>query len=300
HAYFKSLLFLGAGVIIHAAHTQDMRQMGGLARHLPVTSVAFGAGALALAGVVPFSGFWSKDEILTVLLHEHQYVAFGFALLAAFVTAFYVARLWFRVFTGPAQQAELHEAHKEMLAPMAVLAAITAIVGFAGPALGEFLGHEIPWPDPLTAGISTLVAGSGLALGWFVYGRSTAVVNTQILKQRLANGYGILVNKLYLDLTYQYFLVRPYGVLTSLMYRFDQSIVDGAVNGAAWLWRLVSEGGWKFDAAIIDGAVNGAAAGVKAAGARMRTLQSGRVRGYQTLVAGAVVLLVIFVLVKGA
>jgi NADH-quinone oxidoreductase subunit L len=300
HAYFKSLLFLGAGVIIHAAHTQDMRQMGGLAKHLPVTSAVFAAGSLALAGVFPFSGFWSKDEVLTVLLHEHHYVGLAVALLAAFVTAFYVARLWFRVFTGPSQQAELHEGHRSMLAPMAVLATITALIGFLGPALGEFLGHEIPWPDPLMAVISTAVAGGGIALGWFVYGRSTAVVNTRVLKQRYDNIYGLLANKLYLDLTYEYFLVRPYMAFAGLLARFDQTVIDGAVNGAAWVWRQLSSGGWRFDSGIIDGAVNGTAAVVKAAGTRMRALQSGRVRGYQTLVAGALVLLVIYVLVKGA
>lgn len=300
HAYFKSLLFLGAGVIIHAAHTQDMRQMGGLARHLPVTTLTFGAGSLALAGVFPFSGFWSKDEVLTVLYHEHQYAALAVALLAAFVTAFYVARLWFRVFTGPQQQAELHEAHKEMLAPMAVLAGVTAVIGFLGPTLGKFLGHAIPWPDPLMAGISTAVAGAGLALGWFVYGRSTQVVNTRVLKQRFANPYGVLANKLYLDLTYEHFLVRPYAALTGVLSRFDGRVIDGAVNGAAWLWSRVADVGWFFDGKAIDGAVNGAAAAVKAAGAKVRAIQTGRVRGYQTLVAGAVVLLVIFVLVKGA
>ncbi len=118
HAFFKSLLFLGAGVIIHAYHTQDMREMGGLARKLPWTTATFTIGSLALAGVFPFSGFWSKDEILTVLWHEDHYVAWAIALAAAFVTAFYVARLWFRVFTGPQQSEGLAEGHMEMIAPM--------------------------------------------------------------------------------------------------------------------------------------------------------------------------------------
>ncbi len=300
HAYFKSLLFLGAGVIIHAAHTQDMRQMGGLAKRLPTTSIAFGAGALALAGIVPFSGFWSKDEILTVLYHEHQYVALGFALVAVFVTAFYVARLWFRVFTGPTQQAELREGHRSMLVPMVALAAITAVIGFFGPVLGDYLGYKIPWPDPLLAGTSTAVAVAGMVLGWFVYGRTTQVVNTRALKQRYANVYGVLANKLYLDLTYEHFLVRPYIAATHALGRFDAHVVDGAVNGAAKLWVRMSDAGRAFDVTVIDGLVNGTAAVVKAAGARVRALQSGRVRGYQTLVAGAVVLLVIFILVKGA
>ncbi|MBN2248434.1 MAG: NADH-quinone oxidoreductase subunit L [Coriobacteriia bacterium] len=300
HAYFKSLLFLGAGVIIHAAHTQDMREMGGLAKKLPVTSLAFASGSLALAGIVPFSGFWSKDEILTVLLHEHQYAAFGIALLAAFITAFYVARLWFRVFTAPTQQVGLHEGHRSMLAPMAVLAAITAVVGFFGPTLGEFLGHEIPWPALGTAAISTAAAVAGIAFGWWVYGRTTSVVNTQAIKQRFPHAYGVLTNKYYFDLTYGYFVVGGYTALARGLATFDGSIVDGVVNGAARLWRSLASVGWLFDGRVIDGAVNGAASAVRAAGARMRTLQTGSVRGYQTLVAGAVVLLVIWILVKGA
>jgi NADH-quinone oxidoreductase subunit L len=211
-----------------------------------------------------------------------------------------VARLWFRVFTGPTQQSDLHEGHRSMLAPMVVLATITALIGFAGPALGGFLGHEIPWPDPLTAGISTAVAAAGLALGWFVYGRSTKVINTRALKSRLGYAYGVLANKLYLDLTYDYFIVKPYGVLAGWLATFDASVIDGIVNGVARLWRRVSDGGWTFDATVIDGLVNGSAAIVKEAGSSVRGLQSGRVRSYQTLVAGAVVLLVIWILVKGA
>jgi NADH-quinone oxidoreductase subunit L len=300
HAYFKSLLFLGAGVIIHAAHTQDMREMGGLARFLPKTTLAFTAGSLALAGVFPFSGFWSKDEILTVLYHEHLYLALGLALLAAFVTAFYVARLWFRVFAGPSQSKELHEAHASMLLPMGMLATITALIGFAGPALGEFLGHEIPLPELPMALTSTAVAAAGLGAGWFVYGRSTTVINTRAVKQRFPHAYGVFVNKLYLDLTYDYFVVKPYGQVAAALALFDTVVIDGVVNGAGALWRRFSAGGWSFDSTVVDGFVNGLAAIVKEAGASLRQIQTGRVRAYQTFVVGAVVLLIVWVLVKGA
>lgn len=300
HAYFKSLLFLGAGVIIHAAHTQDMREMGGLARYLPKTTTAFTAGALALAGIAPFSGFWSKDEILTVLYHQHQYVALVFALIAAFVTAFYVARLWFRVFTGPAQTDDLHEGHASMLLPMGMLATITTLIGFFGPALGRFLGHEMPLPALPMALTSTGVALAGIALGWFVYGRRTRGVNTRVIKERLPYVYGVLENKLYLDLTYDYFFIKPYERLADMLSAFDANVIDGVVNGAGSAWRRFASGGWTFDATVIDGLVNGTAAIVKEAGSSMRRLQSGRVRGYQTLVIGAVVLLMVWVLVKGA
>jgi len=300
HAFFKSLLFLGAGVIIHAAHTQDMREMGGLGKHLKVTTVTFTIGSLALAGVFPLSGFWSKDEILTVLLHEGQYVAFAISLLAAFVTAYYVARLWFRVFTGPQQTKDLHEAHIEMLVPMGVLAAVTAVIGFGSPLFAEFLGHEGQWPAVGMALTSTAVAGTGLALGWFMYGRRTAVINTRAIKQRVDYVYGALVNKYYLDLTYEHFIVRPYGRLAAWLGRFDAKVIDGAVNGAGRAWRGIASIGWRFDAAVVDGAVNGLGRLVKNAGGRVRRLQVGRVQTYQGLVVGVLVALMLWIVVKGA
>ncbi|MGB4593542.1 MAG: proton-conducting transporter membrane subunit, partial [Coriobacteriia bacterium] len=300
HAFFKSLLFLGAGVIIHAAHTQDMREMGGLRRHMPVTTVVFSIGSLALAGVPPFSGFWSKDEILTVLYHEHQYLALAIALAAAFVTAFYVARLYFRVFTGPEQQDHLREAHIEMLIPMGVLAAITAVIGFAGPALGEFLGHEIPWPDPAIGSVSVATAGLGLTLGWWFYGRRSVVVNTRPLKERFSYVYDPLSLKLYFDLTYDYFVVKQYGRLAEALSTFDRTVVDGVVNGAGAIWRVATDLGDAFDRTVIDGAVNGTAAFVRATGDRVRRIQVGRIQTYQGLMVAVLVLLMLALVVKGA
>ena len=139
HAYFKSLLFLGAGVIIHAAHTQYMRLMGGLGPKMPYTAGAFTVGCLALAGIFPLSGFFSKDEIIAILLHEEHFAAAALALLASGLTAFYVARMLFRVFSGPAQS-ELHEGSPTMVGPLLVLAGITLVLGWASPAYANFLG----------------------------------------------------------------------------------------------------------------------------------------------------------------
>ena len=304
HAFFKSLLFLGAGVIIHAYHTQDMREMGGLARKLPWTTATFTIGSLALAGVFPLSGFWSKDEILTVLWHEGHYVTWAVALAAAFVTAFYVARLWFRVFTGPQQSEGLSEGHVEMIAPMAVLAGITATIGFAGPQLGGFLGHEIPWPDPVMAATSLAVGGSGLAVGWWAYGRTNVVLNTRSLKQRAGYLYDMLAQKLYFDLTYEHVLIRPFMRLTAALAVFDLKRVDGVVNGAASGWRMAAQAGAWFDARVIDGLVNALAAATGSAGATVRRLQTGRIQTYQRLAVGALVLImftsVLLLVAKGA
>ncbi|TDB38732.1 MAG: NADH-quinone oxidoreductase subunit L [Actinobacteria bacterium] len=299
HAFFKSLLFLGAGVIIHAAHTQDMREMGGLARKMPVTTVTFTIGSLALAGIFPFSGFWSKDEILTVLWHGEHYVVFALALAAAFVTAVYVARLWFRVFTGP-EQSELKEAHIEMLVPMGVLAAISAVIGFGSPYFAQFLGHEGEWPAAPIALTSTAVAGLGLALGWWAYGRRTKVLNTRPLKQRAGFVYGALTMKLYFDITYDFFIVRGYGLLADALAVFDTTVVDGIVNGAGAVWRSGAHVGALIDRYVIDGAVNGTATLVRAAGARVRRIQVGRIQAYQGLMVGAIVLLMLWLVVKGA
>ncbi len=299
HAFFKSLLFLGAGVIIHAYHTQDMREMGGLRRYLPWTTATFTVGSLALAGIFPFSGFWSKDEILTVLLHEHHYFALVVSLLAAFVTAFYVARLWFRVFAGPHQADELHEGHREMIGPMVLLAGITAVIGFAGPALGDFFGHKIPWPDPLTAGVSSAVALSGLTLGWWAYGRPNLVLNTRSLKQRANYAYDIIAQKFYFDVTYEFFLIRPFMRLAAWAADFDLKRVDGVVNGVASGWRALADASWTFDRRVIDGAVNGAAALANDLGARVRRIQTGKIQTYQRLAVFSLVLLMLWIVVKG-
>ncbi len=297
HAFFKSLLFLGAGVIIHAAHTQDMREMGGLARYLPVTTVTFGVGALALAGVPPLAGFFSKDEILVVLLYEHQYVAVGVMILASALTAFYVTRLWFRVFTGPAQSEHLHEAHVSMVLPMSLLAAITAVVGFGSTTFGRLAAHKIPWPSFEMIALSFAVSGTGIAIGWWFYGRPSVVANTRIWKQRLSYFYEALRQGFYFDVTYSRLLIGGYFGFARAMTAFDQNGLDGAVNGAAGGWTRFAKGAWEFDSRVIDGSVNGLATVSRALSRTFRRLQTGRLQSYQQLVVGAIVVLMLILVV---
>jgi len=301
HAFFKSLLFLGAGVIIHSAHTQDMREMGGLAKRMPVTTATFTIGALALAGVPPLAGFFSKDEILAVLLHEHHYATFAVVIFASALTAFYVTRLWFRVFSGPEQSEHLKEGHRTMLAPMSVLAIITVFVGFGTTLYAAFLGHEGEWPSLLMLGISVAVAGAGIGVGWWVYGRRSVVVNTQVWKQRFGYFYAMLTSKFYFDLTYDALFVRGYARFADSMTLLDQRWIDGVVNGAGRGWVAFSSGAWTFDGTVIDGAVNGLAELSRATGRAFRRLQTGRLQSYQRLVIGAVVvLMLILVVTRGA
>jgi NADH-quinone oxidoreductase subunit L len=296
HAFFKSLLFLGAGVIIHASHTQDMREMGGLARKLPVTTTLFTIGSLALAGVFPLSGFFSKDEILAALIGGHHYVAFVCALFAAFVTAFYVTRMWVKVFWGEGHD-HAHEGHRVMLAPMALLAAITLVVGLASPAFARFLGHEGEWPQLLLASVSTLVALSGIGVGWLTYG--AGVIDPVAVRERLGVLVLVLEQKYYLDSVYEAVFVRGFALAADALAEFDRAVVDGVVNGAGRLWVGVTALAQRFDVSVIDGSVNGAADAVVAAGSGVRRLQTGRVQTYQRLILGALVLLMAVVLFLG-
>lgn len=301
HAFFKSLLFLGAGVIIHAAHTQDMREMGGLAKRMPVTTATFTIGALALAGVPPLAGFFSKDEILAVLLHEHHYVSFAFVVVASALTAFYVTRLWYRVFTGPEQTEHLKEGHRSMLAPMAVLAGVTVVAGFGTTLYAAFLGHEGHWPSLMMIAISVAVAGTGIGLGWWFYGRRSVVVNTQAWKRRFGYFYAAHAQKFYFDLTYDTVFIKGYGKFADAMTAFDQRWVDGIVNAAGKGWVAFSSGAWTFDGRVIDGVVNGLAELSRRIGQASRRLQTGHLQSYQRLVIGAVVLLMLLLVVtRGA
>ncbi len=173
-------------------------------------------------------------------------------------------------------------------------------MGFTAPGFSEFLGHSGHWPDPLIAGGSTVVALAGLALGYWAYGRRTVVLNTRSLKERAGLAYSALAKKLYFDLTYDYFIIKPYMRATEKLYRFDSAVVDGVVNGAASGWRALAAGAAAFDIAVIDGVVNGLATSARGLGGVLRRIQVGRVQTYQRYILGAVVLLMVWIVVKGA
>jgi NADH-quinone oxidoreductase subunit L len=324
HAFFKALLFLAAGVIIHSAHTQDMRQMGGLARRMPVTMVVFSIGAFSLAGVVPLSGFFSKDEIFTVLLHYGQetglYWAFAGAVCVGMLTALYVVKTWFTVFFGNVCNIKAHEGGVLELAPISVLAALTLVCGFLSVVLARFLGHEGEWPTLLMASISTAVMLTGAGLGFFFYSRRQFC-------DALGERFKLLVvaadARFYLDWVYTTLIIRPYFWLSELLWRLDVLLIDGAVNGTAALYRLLTRLCRYLDETLIDGAVNGVGASYRgltrvarfidergidagvnglatlaaAAGSAARRLQSGHVQRYQRLALGAGVFLLLVLVV---
>jgi len=292
HAFFKALLFLGAGSVIHAAHAQELSELGGLRRAMPWTAATFGIAAVAMSGLPPLSGFWSKDAILLAAGHHAPWVEWAI-LGGAVLTASYIFRLYLRCFHGaPAAHGHQspHESPGIMVWPMAVLALGAAGVGLLGSPVTHFhifhwLGvteaHEgIAWSLVFT---SVVVAGLGLALAWVVgfQGRSLVPEALRPLTRRLAR---LAANKYYVDEAYDRVVITPFLAVTRGLARFDQRVIDGAVDGAgafgAWLGRVKA---W-VDQALIDRFVNGMAAAVRGLGVAGRRLQTGIIQQYLLVV----------------
>jgi NADH-quinone oxidoreductase subunit L len=215
--------------------------------------------------------------------------------LGALITAFYVARLWFRVFSvNRGDGGHAHEGEPVMVAPPAIMAAVTAVIGFGWWSFAGLLGEAAPPFEisvPLLSSVAVVLIG--LTGGWYVFGRASAV-DTAKVKAALGPLYTALSEKLYFDRVYGALLIRPYMAFTGVLSRFDGRVIDGVVNGAASGWKASSEGGWTFDIKIIDGAVNGIGWIVKAVGAQARRIQVGRLQSYQRYMFAAIV--TIFVL----
>ncbi len=258
HAFFKALLFLGAGSVIHGlGGEQDMERMGGLRREMPITFSTMTVGVLALAGVWPLSGFFSKDEILWGALAAggHPMPALGVVgLVVALLTAYYGGRLLFLTFFGESRVTEharhhLHESPAVMTVPLVVLAVLAAAGGFLPvPAVvapvvgGEGHGHAAHAPLGFMV-MATGLAGGGLALAWVLYGRLPGL--PAILAWRLGGVYRFVRDKLYVDELYAALVVRPLFALAGFFARLvDPRIIDGAAGGAA-LFVAATAGVWR-------------------------------------------------------
>jgi NADH-quinone oxidoreductase subunit L len=295
HAFFKALLFLGSGSVIHGMHEQqDMRFMGLLRKFMPVTAATFIVGWLAIAGVPPFSGFWSKDEILLFTLAESP-ALYAIGLVTALLTAYYMTRQVVMVFFGEARwesHAEEHGAHGEfkphesppvMLFPLVVLAGLAIVGGIMQLPFSTDLHRLEHWLEPvvefaeadidgtwayenkyLLLGVAIVVSLVGIAAAWLVYERKRArAIEPEILEQ----GW-------YYDRTVSAFMGGP---------------GRRAFDAIAW-----------FDAHVIDGAVNGVGRLVRGAGGVLRRSQTGYVRNYAGIIGvGVVLLLGWFVVARG-
>ena len=293
HAFFKALLFLGAGSVIHGmADEQDMEKMGGLRKHMPITAATMGIATLAISGFPLLSGFWSKDEILAVAFEAGGFasVLYVIGLVTAMLTAFYMTRLWVMTFLGESRWDEgvhPHESPRVMTAPLVVLAVLSVVAGLVNTpfrlGLEHFLepafeGIALAHPPEgigmflLLAAVSVGAGLVGIAMGGFVYTRPREVwtqFQTGFGKAWDAWGAGYRVDDLY-GAT----IVTPGRKLSeAAAFRFDLPIIDGLVNGVGRL--------------------------VKDTGNRSRFLQTGYVRNYGVAFIAGLLAVVIWLLVVG-
>ena len=300
HAFFKALLFLAAGSVIHAmGGEQDLRKMGGLRKKIPWTFGTMLVATLAIAGFPPFAGFFSKDQILWAALTSPAggVTTYALALLTALLTAFYMFRLIFLTFFGEARYDEhevhVHESPKPMLVPLVILAVLSLVGGWmAAPALWGKTDFFVAFLSPVfTASahlpfkvqivefsgvtetmlmvVAVVTAAIGLLAAWWFYIRKPQTAEK--LAENFRAAYDLLLNKYYVDEMYDTLIIRPLAWLSTVV-----------------LWRGV-------DVAGIDGTVNGVADLAQDFGGQLRRLQSGNARTYGTwVVAGAVALATLF------
>jgi NADH-quinone oxidoreductase subunit L len=243
HAFFKALLFLAAGSVIHAVHSQNIEEMGGLWKKLRYTAPLFLIGTLAISGVPLFSGFFSKEEILIAAWSHGNYGLFWLAVIAAFFTAFYMFRLFFMVFTGEPRrnQKHVHESPSVMIFPMVVLGILAVVAGYVNtPWFGTFLG------DWLTEGthslghghiegplwimvVATIVSVGGILLAYLMYGNKS--LSRDWLSSVFPTGYGILYNKYFVDEFYQMTVVFMTKTFSVFLKYIELFIIEGIING---------------------------------------------------------------------
>jgi NADH-quinone oxidoreductase subunit L len=272
HAFFKALLFLGAGAMIHAVHSNEIWDMGGLARKMPITHACFLAATLAIAGIWPFAGFFSKDEILASALGSGHTGIFAVALAVAGLTAFYMFRIYFVSFWGHARSEHAEHAHEApavMWLPLAVLAVLSLVAGFVP--MGEYVSFGVA---PEHGGVdfaiaipASLTALAGIALAWFFYAGPAG--RAQKAAEALGAVYRVVKRKFYVDEAYLF-------VTKKIIFRC-------VARPIAW-----------FDRHAVDGGVNLSANTTRGLGAELRRLQTGQVQAYAVwYVAGILFVLLV-------
>jgi NADH-quinone oxidoreductase subunit L len=345
HGFFKSLLFLSAGSVIHGSETQDVREMGGLAKTMKVTSIVYLVGALALAGIPPLAGFFSKDAILLSLWAPDPRVAgpvlgqplFFIALATAILTAFYMFRQYFMVFTGP-EQRHAHESPTVMLVPMVVLAVITSVAGAINlpgvfPKLGELLApgeveHALWWLMLLSA----TAAATGVYIAWEqnrsrlqgervgggafglerVYGsvfiKPVFAVSDFLRRLNIDNivqrvvldpvmATSDMLRRADIDVVYNAVFVKFTAGLAEGLRRVDEYVIDGTIDLIGRTGLRVAAALRLIDIHAIDGGVNAVGGGTAAFGGWLKRLQTGVVANYALFML--LFGIIIFYLAKG-
>ena len=298
HAFFKSLLFLAAGSVIHGTHTQDAREMGGLWKKMPWTTATWIIGALSLAGIPFFAGFWSKDEILLTAFNNGNTVLLVAGLVVAFLTAFYMGRITFIAFFAKpgltSKSPHAHESSPVMVVPLVVLATLAALVGFVGAppfyAFARFLGEQADPFNIALAAIAVLSAVAGLTYAWVMYQRGWAFPDWYLRNRRIAP---VLIHQFWIDEAYQRVIVAPAMLLADLLRKADVAVVDGIVRGFGHAGMALSGFLAVFDRSVVDGAVDGLGSGVVGSGGQVRRIQTGNVQTYLLLLVASIVVLVL-------
>jgi NADH-quinone oxidoreductase subunit L len=311
HAFFKALLFLGAGSLIHAVHSNNMSDMGGLRKYMPHTFRTFIIGSLGLAGIFPLAGFFSKDEIIGAALRASNeearvtaVIVLIAAMLTAFLTALYMTRTVIKTFWGEYRgHGHPHESPGSMVTPLWVLAVATCTVGFLGlPVIGPFQdwitvpgeehhGFETLYNIVLPV-LSLLIAGGAVYLGVQLFHRQR--VKVDLLGGPFAWVYRLLENKYYLDDIYLGGIVRPVQYpLARAAYWTNQHILDGIVNGTATAILVTAKHTYEdVDQNGVDFMVNGAAGLTGWSGGILRYIQSGNVQRYAAVLFASVAVFV--------
>ncbi|MGI6457319.1 MAG: NADH-quinone oxidoreductase subunit L [bacterium] len=315
HAFFKALLFLGSGSVIHAVHTQDMREMGGLRSKLPTTFATMLIATLAISGIPFFSGFGSKDAILAGTMEfglehpQHFLIPLGL-ILAASITAFYMFRLIFMTFYGEPQDQETfdhaHESPRVMTTPLIVLAFLSAIGGFGlygalwfnylvvppaigGTAVEHGAEHGSAMLHYGVMALSIMVAALGIYLSYLVYYKKT--ISAARLAERMGLLYDLSYNKYYVDEFYQKTIIAFVLKSRMVLAKFDARVVDGIVNAFSPATRGSSSLAGSIDRYVVDGIVNLIAIVVQGVGSMTTMIQSGVIQNYLMKVGIAVMVL---------
>jgi NADH-quinone oxidoreductase subunit L len=308
HAFFKALLFLGSGSLIHAVHSNNMSEMGGLRKYMPTTYRTFIVGSLALAGIFPLAGFFSKDEILLGAAKNGYPIFLWVGLLGAAMTAAYMTRACYLVFAGEYRgHGHPHESPPSMTVPLRILAVLSVVAGWlstplAGPLrFSHWAKFEIAGlPELLIehkfsfsyAGVSLAIALMGIGAAAGYYFRNLGPHGLTRRSRLALGGYRLLENKYYLDNLYINGVIRTiqYPVARAA-YWFDQNVIDGVVNGVAAVSRRLAYFTYDvIDQKVVDGLVNGAGLTAEEGGSILRLIQTGRVQQYAAVLFAAAAL----------
>ena len=324
HAFFKACLFLGAGSVSHAVHHSfDMKKdMGGLRKYMPTTFLTFLIASIALAGIPPLAGFWSKDEILAGAQQGQQQsytLILVFGAVTALLTAAYMTRvIWLTFFGEYRGHGTPHESPPVMLWPLRILAFFALFIGVANlpgkiaPASIELKFEEYVEPTfafPVVAHpefsvplaiVSTLLALTGIFLAYLWYFKDKGPHGITQRNKAAHAGYTFLENKYYLDDLYEGVIVAgTKGPIARAMYWFNQHVLDAVVNGVATGARGTAKFLYRFvDQGAIDGTVNASGHAAEGSGQVLRGIQTGKISNYAALLFGGVVLIAgIFVII---